>query len=59
MPKIFGRRRVPKIAQGLGMFIYYALEAQRGIPVDGPVLLALFEPDREAGGYVVTLPDFG
>ena len=21
--------------------------------------LALFEPDREAGGYVVTLPDFG
>ena len=21
--------------------------------------LALFEPDREAGGYVVTFPDFG
>ena len=21
--------------------------------------LALFEPDHEAGGYVVTLPDFG
>ena len=21
--------------------------------------LALFEPDRKAGGYVVTLPDFG
>ena len=38
MTGIFGRSRVPKIAQGLSMFIYYALEAERGIPVDGPVL---------------------
>ncbi len=43
MPGIFGRRRVPQIAQPLSMFIYYELEAKREIPVDGPVLP---RPDR-------------
>ena len=35
--RIFGRRRVPKIADGLSIFIYFYLEAGRAIPGDGPV----------------------
>ena len=37
MTEIFGRRRVPKIADGLSIFIYYELRLGRGIPGDGPV----------------------
>ena len=38
MTEIFGRRRVPKIADGLSRFIYYELWVGRWIPDDGPAL---------------------
>ena len=37
--KRFGRRRVPKIVDGLTIFIYCELQKGRWIPGDGPVLL--------------------
>ena len=38
LTEIFGRRRVPKISEGLSIFIYYELWVGRWIPGDGPVL---------------------
>ena len=38
MTEIFGRRRVPKIADGLSIISYYELWVGRWIPGDGPVL---------------------
>ena len=37
--KRFGRRRVPKIVDGLTIFIYCELQKGRWIPGDGPELL--------------------
>ena len=64
MTGIFGRSRVPKIAQGLSMFIYYALEAERGIPVDGPVLPSMAPcfvdgPVLPGGNPDVTQDEYG
>ena len=38
MAGIFGRRGVPKIGDGLTVFIYCELGGGRGIPGDGPVI---------------------
>ena len=52
--KRFGRRRVPKIAEGLTIFTYSELQKGRWIPGDGPVLQDLPPDMRED-----SLTDFG